>query len=352
MQPQQVPHSQKFLGIPREKQRFTINNPKRDIQPGMINDDENSNFIENQDERNKPWEVPTEKNYDHQGIWQLRNDAEISSFKESQIKKSQPWGVPMGKTCSFSEQKDVGTHSEQTIWQFPKRSVKTRREIPTQVLSRNRFQILADAEFEEKNCMPTGHMFENESLLRDQTSRTLLVGTKTTTPKERMPNDELFYRSQPTIPKKPKPSDNRPSLANQDKQDQSGMQPETTKAQSFGRRKPTVAFIGDSILRGIRKQEINKSVRNYYAVVKTFSGATVEDMESYMVPTLSKKPDGLIIHCGTNNLRSDEPEETTKKIVNVALAASRKVRSVAVSSILARGDSDLMESKRVQVNNL
>ena len=40
------------------------------------------------------------------------------------------------------------------------------------------------------------------------------------------------------------------------------------------------------------------------------------------------------------------------KKVNVALVASRKVRSVPVSSILARGDSDLMESKRVQVNNL
>ena len=151
------------------------------------------------------------------------------------------------------------------------------------VVSRNRFQILADAEFEEKKCMPTGHMFENESLLRDQTSRTLLVGTKTTTPKERMPNDELFYRLQATMPKKPKPSDNRPGLANQEKQDQNRMQTETTKARSFGRRKPTVAFIGDSILRGISKQEINKSVGNYYAVVKTFSGATAEDMESYRV---------------------------------------------------------------------
>ena len=351
MKPQQVSRSQNVLGIPREKQRFTTNNPKRDIQPGTRNDDENSNFKENQDERNQPWEVPTEKNNDQQGIWQLRNDAEISSFKESQIKKSQPWGVPIGKTSSLSEQKEIGTHSQQTIWQFPKRSVKARREIPTQVLSRNRFQILADTKFEEKNCMPTGHMFENESLLRDQTSRTL-VGTKTTTPKKRMPNDELFHRSQTKISKNPRPSDNRPGLANQEKRDQHGMQIETTKAQSFGRRKPTVAFIGDSILRGIRKQEINKSVRNYYAVVKTFSGATVEDMESYMVPTLSKKPDGLIIHCGTNNLRSDEPEETAKKIVNVALEASRTVRSVAVSSILARGDSDLMESKRVQVNHL
>ena len=88
-------------------------------------------------------------------------------------------------------------------------------------------------------------------------------------------------------------------------------------------------------MRGIRKQEINKSIRNYYAVVKTFSGATVEDMESYMVPTLNKKPDGLIIYCGTNNLRSDEPQEIAKKIVDVALEASRTVRSVAVSSILA-----------------
>ena len=137
MKPQQVSRSQNFLGIPREKQRFTTNNPKRDIQLGTRNDDENSNFKENQDERNQPWEVPTEKNNDQQGIWQLRNDAEISSFKESQIKKSQPWGVPIGKTSSLSEQTEIGTHSQQTIWQFPKRSVKTRREIPTQVLSRN-----------------------------------------------------------------------------------------------------------------------------------------------------------------------------------------------------------------------
>ena len=40
MKPQQVPQSQNFLGIPREKQRFTINDPKKDIQPGMRNDAE------------------------------------------------------------------------------------------------------------------------------------------------------------------------------------------------------------------------------------------------------------------------------------------------------------------------
>ena len=242
MKLQQGPQSQSFLGIPREKQRFTTNNPKKDIQPGMRNDAENLNFKENQNKRDQPWGVSTEKNYNQQGIWQFNNDAEISNFKESQMKKSQPWGVPMEKTCSLSEQKEIGAQS-QNIWQFPKRSATTRREIPTQVVYRNRLQILADAGFEEENCMPTGHMLENESLLRDETLRTF-VGAKTTTTKKRKPNDEIFFRSKVTTPKKPKPSDNRPGLANQEKQDQNGMQTETTKAQSFGRRKPTVAFIG------------------------------------------------------------------------------------------------------------
>ena len=147
-----------------------------------------------------------------------------------------------------------------------------------------------------------------------------------------MQNDELLYRLKPKRHQS-KAITGRDTL--QGKQDQNGMQTETTKAQSFGRRKPTVAFIGDSILRRIRKQEINKNVINYYTVLKTFLGATVEDMKSYMVPTLNKKPDGLIIHCGTNNLRTDRPEETAKKISNVALAASPTVRSVVVSSILA-----------------
>ncbi len=265
------------MGIPGEKHRFTTNNAKKDIQPG------------------------------------IRNYAENSNFKENPNKRYQPWGAPIEKI-----------YNQQNIWQFPKQSVtmQREREIPTQVLSRNRFQILADTELEEENC-----------LLPDQTLHT-------------------FVGAQATTPTKSKQRDNCPGLANQDKQDQYGIQTETTKTQSFGRRKPTVAFIGDSILRGIKKQEINKNVRNYYTVVKTFPGATIEDMESYMVPTLNKKPDGLIIHCGTNNLRSDKPEETAKKILNVALTASRTVRSVAVSRILARGDSDVMESKQAHVNNL
>ena len=103
------------------------------------------------------------KKYKQQSIWELSNDAELSSFTESLLKKSQPWGVPMEKTRFLSEQKEIGAHCQQNIWHFPKCLATMQQEIPTQVLSRNRFQILADAEFEEKYVIkPCVHLQEQK----------------------------------------------------------------------------------------------------------------------------------------------------------------------------------------------
>ena len=86
--------------------------------------------------------------------------------------------------------------------------------------------------------------------------------------------------------------------------------------------------------------------------MKTFPGAKTDDMDSYIVPTLKRQPDTLIIHCGTNDLRKDDPETIAKKITEMALKSKKMVKHIAVSSILAHGDSDLMEGKRLQVNSL
>ena len=67
--------------------------------------------------------------------------------------------------------------------------------------------------------------------------------------------------------------------------------------------------------------------------VKTFPGATTDDMKSYIVSTLKRKPDALIIHCGTNDLMKDEPETFTKKITDIVVKSKRTVKTVAVSSI-------------------
>ncbi len=133
---------------------------------------------------------------------------------------------------------------------------------------------------------------------------------------------------------------------------QPNTQTNTASFRRFNRKRPTVSIVGDSIIKGIRKQEINRSVRQMNTFVKTFPGATTNDMESYIVPTLNREPDYLIIHCGTNDLRKDEPDVIAKKITKLAINSKKTVRNVAVSSILARGDSDLMEGKRLQVNSL
>jgi hypothetical protein len=42
---------------------------------------------------------------------------------------------------------------------------------------------------------------------------------------------------------------------------------------------------------------------------KSFSGATIEDLEYHVKPLLKYKPDNITIHAGTNNLRKDSPKE-------------------------------------------
>ena len=53
----------------------------------------------------------------------------------------------------------------------------------------------------------------------------------------------------------------------------------------------------------------NKSVK-----VHSLSGATTEDMESYLIPLINKKPDHILLHVGTNNLAIDTPEVIVEKL--------------------------------------
>lgn len=117
-------------------------------------------------------------------------------------------------------------------------------------------------------------------------------------------------------------------------------------------KKPTISIVGDSMLRNVRKQASNREIRQFSSYVKTFPGATVEHMKSYLEPTISMHPDGIIILCGTNNLRRERPQETANKIINLAVETKRRVKNVAVSAIIRRADSEELEWKRKQVNQL
>ena len=79
--------------------------------------------------------------------------------------------------------------------------------------------------------------------------------------------------------------------------------------------KQTVYVLGDSMIRNVRRQNVNRESRMHYTHLKTFSGARVEEMKHYMETAIASEPEGIIIHSGTNNLRNEDPNSVANKII-------------------------------------
>ena len=115
--------------------------------------------------------------------------------------------------------------------------------------------------------------------------------------------------------------------------------------------KKTTFIIGDSLLKDVKGWELNDrcgSEENVY--VKSFSGSTVSDMESYVKPTIDRKPDCIVLHVGTNDLgkKSKSEVEIAESIVNLAKNIAESGIKPIVSAIVPRYDA--LEPKRVKVN--
>ena len=74
-----------------------------------------------------------------------------------------------------------------------------------------------------------------------------------------------------------------------------------------------VAILGDSMIKFINPSKLRKSLKRN-VMVKTFSGANVHDMKHYIKPTMEKKPDYLILHAGTNDLKYSTSKEISLSI--------------------------------------
>ena len=84
-------------------------------------------------------------------------------------------------------------------------------------------------------------------------------------------------------------------------------------------------------------------VKNGTVFVKSFTGATSNDLNTYVGPTLNKdKPDAVVIHIGTNdvsNLRFHDrkPKEVTDEIIQIGSKCRENgVNEVFISSIVCR----------------
>ena len=106
------------------------------------------------------------------------------------------------------------------------------------------------------------------------------------------------------------------------------------------------------MLKEIKGWKINKSVNDDHVVVKSFSGATIECMKHYSKPTINQQPDRVILHVGTNDLKSERTvSKIAKDILNLAESINAETKSpVIISGIIPRGDN--LNGKAEAVNDV
>ena len=72
-------------------------------------------------------------------------------------------------------------------------------------------------------------------------------------------------------------------------------------------------------------------------------------MKHYVKPTIEHKPDAIILHVGTNELRKKKNEvQITEEIIGLAKSIEQEKISITVSGLIAR--SDPFEERRGRVN--
>ena len=57
------------------------------------------------------------------------------------------------------------------------------------------------------------------------------------------------------------------------------------------------------MVKKIKRQDVNTEIPHAKTSIKAFPGTTIDQMRSYIKPAIDDKPDGIIIICGTNNVR-------------------------------------------------
>ena len=110
-------------------------------------------------------------------------------------------------------------------------------------------------------------------------------------------------------------------------------------------------MVGDSIVKSIDPRGLSKKCKS---LVKSYSGARCEDMLDFVKPVARRRPKRIIIHSGTNDLRSNEANHVVEQLIDI----SKVVKSIlpgtdiSFSSIVKRSDATSLNGKIHNVNVL
>ncbi len=108
-------------------------------------------------------------------------------------------------------------------------------------------------------------------------------------------------------------------------------------------------IIGDSILNGLSEQGLR---RRHNVKIRAHSGATSQDIKDHIRPIIRRKPDCVLVHCGTNDLTKKDAIdtiETIKEIISEAKDESPHT-TIALSSLTMRRDQEGMSNKVNELN--
>ena len=110
------------------------------------------------------------------------------------------------------------------------------------------------------------------------------------------------------------------------------------------------------MIKHLDPKRLKRSMKNgkQNVFVETYRGSNLEVRSHQMKPCITKKPDQIILHEGTNDLRDKESNEIVNGVreINKIIKKKSPKSSVAVSGLIQRADKPEFTKKLEQVNNL
>ena len=112
-----------------------------------------------------------------------------------------------------------------------------------------------------------------------------------------------------------------------------------------------VAIIGDSMVKHLNPSKLRKGTKHNINV-QTFSGANVADMRYYVKPTISRSPDYLLLHVGTNDLKRQTPQQIAGSISTLCqeIVKESPNTKIVLSKVITRSDDSSLDSKIKELN--